>query len=71
MKNLITLIAVAAFALSAVSWSVAHESKPGEKTEKGPKVYCCHGKGDCDRIHTKAECEKEGGKVVNHCKECK
>lgn len=44
---------------------------------KEPKVYCCHGKGHshgkgkCDKLHTKSECEKEGGLVVSDCKECK
>jgi hypothetical protein len=36
------------------------------------KVSCCHKKGDCDKAHTKAECEKTGGKMVKDCKkDCK
>jgi len=42
-----------------------------EKDKKGERVFCCHGKGKCDNLHTKADCEKEGGKVVKSCKECK
>jgi hypothetical protein len=42
-----------------------------DKSQKGERVRCCHGKGKCDKLHTKSECEKEGGKVVNDCKECK
>jgi hypothetical protein len=71
MKRLILMIAVATLVASTAFWAAAHGDKSGGKSEKGPKVYCCHGKGDCDKLHTKAECEKEGGKVVDHCKECK
>jgi hypothetical protein len=42
-----------------------------QKPVKEPKVYCCHDKSKCDKLHIKAECEKEGGKVVKDCKECK
>lgn len=45
----------------------AHDQKPA----KEEKVYCCHEKNQCDKLHTKADCEKEGGKVVTHCRECK
>ncbi|MDQ7784833.1 MAG: hypothetical protein RDU20_18260 [Desulfomonilaceae bacterium] len=41
------------------------------KPQKGKRVFCCYGKGKCDNLHTKADCEKEGGKVVTSCKECK
>ncbi|MBI4966280.1 MAG: hypothetical protein HY913_23580 [Desulfomonile tiedjei] len=71
MRKLFVLVAFLSIALLAVSWAVAHQASSDPKAAKEPKVYCCHGKGDCDKIHTKAECEKEGGKVVNHCKECK
>jgi len=70
MKKFFVLLAFVA--LSALTGSLAiAQTKPGAKPAKEPKVYCCHGKGDCDKIHTKAECEKEGGKVVKHCKDCK
>ncbi len=71
MKKMFILVALVCFVFSSAFWAAAHEAKSTGKAEKGPKVYCCHGKGDCDKIHTKDECEKEGGKVVNHCKECK
>ncbi len=41
------------------------------KVPKSERVFCCHDKNNCDNIHSKAECEKEGGKVVKSCKECK
>jgi hypothetical protein len=67
------LILSAALIMTFVFFSSApaHESKTEAKPTKEPKVYCCHGKNDCDKIHTKAECEKEGGKVVENCKQCK
>jgi hypothetical protein len=43
----------------------------GHGDGKGERVFCCHGKGKCDNLHGKADCEKEGGKVVKSCKECK
>jgi len=50
----------------------AHEKSAKESKEtKGERIYCCWGKGKCDKQHTKTECEKEGGKVVTSCKECK
>ncbi len=52
--------------------SLSHEKSSKEAKEtKGERVYCCWGKGKCDKQHTKEECEKEGGKVVQHCRECK
>jgi hypothetical protein len=42
-----------------------------ETSSKAEKVACCHWKGKCDNKHTKADCEKEGGKVVKDCKGCK
>ena len=71
MKKFLILLAFVAVSVVTVSWSVAHETSGNAKAAKEPKVYCCHGKGDCDKIHTKAECEKEGGKVVKHCKDCR
>jgi hypothetical protein len=63
-----TLLALAAVPLAAF----AHEKSSKESKEtKGERVYCCWGKGKCDKQHTKDECEKEGGKVVKDCKECK
>ncbi len=48
----------------------AHEQQSA-KEQKEQKVYCCHDRNNCDKLHTRAECEKEGGKVVNNCRECK
>jgi hypothetical protein len=46
-----------------------------DKSQKSERVRCCHekghDKGKCDKLHTKSECEKEGGRVVKDCKECK
>ncbi|MBI5252658.1 MAG: hypothetical protein HY912_24445 [Desulfomonile tiedjei] len=69
-KKVLILVTVVSFLLSAGSLTMA-QMKAAKTNEKESKVYCCHGKGDCDKIHTKAECEKEGGKVVKSCKECK
>jgi hypothetical protein len=71
MKKSFIVLVFAIVSGLGTQWAMAHQSSSDPKAAKEPKVYCCHGKGDCDKIHTKAECEKEGGKVVNHCKECK
>jgi len=71
MKKLFILLALLCISALSASWVTADQTSTAPKAAKEPKIYCCHGKGDCDKIHTKAECEKEGGKVVNHCKECK
>jgi len=68
MKRAVVLIAVAALLLSMPVIVGSHG--PG-KDQKGERVFCCHGKGKCDNLHTRADCEKEGGKVVKSCKECK
>jgi hypothetical protein len=69
-----------AFVVILLSFVLACAMIPGawaQGATKEPKVYCCHvkghshGAGKCDKMHTKTECEKEGGKVVNDCKECK
>lgn len=65
MKKVMLFLVTTVF-LATVSIS-AHEQTPA----KDSRVYCCHEKGKCDKLHTKTECEKEGGKVVNSCKECK
>ncbi len=65
MKKVILLLFVMVF-LATVAIN-AQEQKPAGDS----RVYCCHEKGKCDKLHTKAECEKEGGKVVKSCKECK
>jgi hypothetical protein len=70
MKKIVSM-AILSLSLAVPVLYAAQETKSDPKAAKEPKVYCCHGKGDCDKIHTKAECEKEGGKVVTHCKECK
>ena len=71
LKKFSILLVFVGVSVATLSWAVAHESSSNPKAVKQLKVYCCHGKGDCDKIHTKAECEKEGGKVVKHCKDCK
>lgn len=70
MKQVALLIlAFALVGLSPISMSA--------QMTKEPKVYCCHGKehshgkGKCDKLHTKTDCEKDGGRVVSDCKECK
>ena len=54
-------------------FSTAHDQS--SKPKKAERVYCCHmtgpEKGQCDKLHTKEDCEKEGGKVVKDCKECR
>lgn len=65
MRKVLLSFAVLAF-LATVSLN-AQEQKP----LADERVYCCHEKGKCDKLHAKSECEKEGGKVVKSCKECK
>jgi hypothetical protein len=70
MKKFIVGLALIALA-TAPPLALSHEKSSKEASEtKGERVYCCWGKGKCDKQHTKAECEKEGGKVVQHCREC-
>ncbi len=71
MKKIIIFLAI--FGLTAVPLTVfAHEKSSSEaKQTKGERVYCCWGKGKCDKQHTKDECNKEGGKIVSNCRECK
>ncbi len=66
-KILVLCMAAALLATTGVA-ALAGKADPADK---GEKVYCCHGKGECDKLHSKAVCEKEGGKVVSSCKECK
>jgi hypothetical protein len=72
MKTILFVIAFLAFA-AAPPLTIAHEKST--KSTKAERVYCCHEKGPekgkCDKLHTKDECEKEGGRVVSNCKECK
>lgn len=71
MKTFFLMIALLAFV--AVPQSTIAQEKSTKPT-KAEKVYCCHEKGPhkgCDKLHTKEECEKEGGRVVKDCKECK
>ncbi len=72
MKTFISLLAVTALAMIPLS-AIGHGES--SKSTKGDRVYCCHEKGPergkCDKLHTKEDCEKEGGKVVTSCKECK
>jgi hypothetical protein len=71
MRKLVVGLALIAFA-TAAPLALAHEKSSKEMKEtKGNRVYCCWGKGKCDKNHTKVECEKEGGKVVDDCKKCK
>jgi|WetSurMetagenome_2_1015567.scaffolds.fasta_scaffold383833_2 hypothetical protein len=72
MKRLFLVLALLAFA-AVPPLTIAQEKST--KPAKAEKVYCCHEKGHekgkCDKLHTKSECEKEGGRVVKDCKECK
>lgn len=68
MKEALVLIVVAALLVSMPVLAAGHGNG---KAQKGERVFCCHGKGKCDNLHGKADCEKEGGKVVTSCKECK
>lgn len=71
MKKLMLMLVLVAFA-ALPALTVAHEKSAKElKESKGQRVYCCWGKGKCDKQHTKEECEKEGGKVLESCKQCK
>jgi hypothetical protein len=68
MKTFLLMLALLAFA-AVPPLTIAQDKST--KPTKVEKVYCCHEKGKCDKLHTKEECEKEGGKVVKDCKECK
>ena len=68
MKKALKLIVFAAFLILMPVIVAGHGN---EKEKKVERVFCCHGKGKCDNLHGKADCEKEGGKVVKSCKECK
>ncbi|MBM3301008.1 MAG: hypothetical protein FJY85_13775 [Deltaproteobacteria bacterium] len=68
MKGPFLIVALLALA-AAPALTIAQEKST--KPTKAEKVYCCHEKGKCDKLHTKEECEKEGGKVVKDCKDCK
>jgi hypothetical protein len=72
MKAFFLVLALLAFA-AVPPLTIAQEKST--KPAKVEKVYCCHekghGKGKCDKLHTKEECEKEDGKVVSSCKDCK
>jgi hypothetical protein len=71
MKKVILFLAISALAAVTVV-AFAHEKSSSEaKRTKGERVYCCWGKGKCDKQHTKDECNKEGGKIVSNCRECK
>ncbi|MDD3471888.1 MAG: hypothetical protein PHS86_03810 [Syntrophaceae bacterium] len=65
MKKLFLILG--ALILIGLPGANAHEASKS----KDPRVYCCHDKNNCDKLHTKADCEKEGGKVVSSCRECK
>jgi hypothetical protein len=68
MKKLFLILCLLAFA-AVPPLSIAQEKST--KPAKAEKIYCCHEKGKCDKLHTKEVCEKEGGKVVKDCKDCK
>lgn len=59
MKKILVAMSLAAFVLSA-PLAMAAEMK----------VDCCKDK-KCSKVADKAACDKEGGKVVKDCKECK
>lgn len=72
MKSLFLILAFLIFA-AAPPLTISQDKST--KPTKAERVYCCHEKGPekgkCDKLHTKEECEKEGGRVVKDCKECK
>ncbi|MFH1116587.1 MAG: hypothetical protein V1792_21950 [Pseudomonadota bacterium] len=68
MNKCLVPVVVAGLVLSMPVSVVGHGNPKDKKSER---VFCCHGKGECDNLHGKADCEKEGGKVVKSCKECK
>jgi hypothetical protein len=72
MKTFLLVLALLAFT-AVPPFAIAQDKS--SKPTKAEKVYCCHEKGHekgkCDKLHTKDECEKEGGRVVRDCKECK
>jgi len=69
-KIFVSLALIGLIVVSLLAFAHEKSSKESKET-KGERVYCCWGKGKCDKQHTKDECEKEGGKVVNHCRDCK
>ncbi|MEW6114115.1 MAG: hypothetical protein AB1664_18420 [Thermodesulfobacteriota bacterium] len=71
MRKVFVFLTVLAFGICVALAVSAHTPDPSKLPRKEDRVYCCHGKGKCDNLHTKADCEKEGGKVVKSCKECK
>lgn len=68
MKKIFALFAGVALLVAMPVIVAGHGDGKGKK---GERVFCCHGKGKCDNLHGKEDCEKEGGKVVKSCKECK
>jgi hypothetical protein len=71
MRRVVTFLTVLAFGTCVHFAAFAHTPDPSKLPRKEDRVYCCHGKGKCDNLHTKADCEKDGGKVVKSCKDCK
>jgi len=71
VKRISMFLAVLAFGVCASLTAFAHTPDPSKLPRKEDRVHCCHGKGKCDNLHTKEDCEKEGGKVVKSCKDCK
>lgn len=75
MKTFFLVLALLAFAAAPLLTVAQGTSTKPAKPAKPEKVYCCHEKGPekgkCDKLHTREECEKEGGKVVSNCRECK
>ena len=77
MKRLVSLLTVAAFAISVPL--VMAQTSPGTGTapaapgspEKPAKTISCCAKGKCDQVKSEADCTKAGGKGVSDCKECK
>jgi hypothetical protein len=65
VRRFVLVFGLLAF-VAAASTAVAAETSC-----KAEKEACCHGNGKCDNKHTKTVCEKEGGKVVKDCKECR
>ncbi|MBM3300088.1 MAG: hypothetical protein FJY85_09045 [Deltaproteobacteria bacterium] len=73
MKQVILLLALVAFAVSATMVMATDKpGAPGSGPEAKPAqtINCC-AKGECKQVGSDADCTKAGGKVVKDCKECK
>lgn len=59
VKTFLVLVVVAGSFLFLPVIASAHGD---EKDKKAERVFYCYGRGNCDNLHGKADCEKEGGR---------